>query len=132
MTVRAVARWVGLAGSMFAAGTAAVHAQDSDAVQRGEAKYAHSCTPCHGRGLGDDGREMLPGTAALQIKYAGEIPAVLEDRPGLTAEVIRVFVRNGSWSMPPFRPTELTDAEIEDIAAYLAESSRAAAAAAQR
>ena len=29
--------------------------------------------------------------------------------------------------MPPFRPTELTDAEIEDIAAYLAKSSRTAA-----
>jgi hypothetical protein len=34
--------------------------------------------------------------------------------------------------MPPFRPTELTDAEIEDIAAYLAASSKAAAASQRR
>jgi mono/diheme cytochrome c family protein len=122
-------RWireVGLTCLVIVAGTAGAQAQD-DAVQRGKAKYEHTCEPCHGRGLGDDGRQLLPGTAALQIKYRGALPAVLEDRPGLTAEVLRTFVRNGSFSMPPFRPTELTDAEIEDIAAYLEETSRAAA-----
>jgi mono/diheme cytochrome c family protein len=116
---------------IFAAGTAAVNAQDA-AVQRGDAKFQHSCAPCHGPGPGDDGRAMLPGTAALQIKYNGTVPAVLEARTGLTADVLKVFLRQGSWSMPPFRPTEVTDAEIEDIAAYVAESSKAAASAAQR
>jgi len=122
MTARRFARAAGLAGLLFFAGTVAV-AQDSGAVGRGKVKYEHTCAPCHGRGIGDDGREMLPGTAALRIKYRGSVPAVLEDRAGLTTEVLRTFVRQGSWSMPPFRPTELTDAEIEDIAAYLAESS---------
>jgi hypothetical protein len=37
--------------------------------------------------------------------------------------VLRVFVRNSSLSMPPFRPTELTDAETRDID-YLAVSRR--------
>jgi len=102
-------------------------AQDRAAVERGNAKFQHSCAPCHGPGPGDDGREMLPGTAALQIKYRGNLPALLEERSDLPLPVLRVFLRQGSMSMPPFRPTELTDAEIADIAAYLAESSKAAA-----
>lgn len=97
------------------------------AAARGKAKYEHTCTPCHGRGPGDDGRAALPGTAALAIKYRGALPAALEDRTDLGYDVLKAFVRNGSWSMPPFRPTEVTDDEIRDIAAYLAVSSRRAA-----
>jgi mono/diheme cytochrome c family protein len=100
----------------------ASYAQGGDAVL-GKAKFDHSCAPCHGKGPGDDGRDMLPGTYALQIKYDGELPAALEDRSDLTAAVISVYVRQGTWSMPPFRKTELTDTEITDIAAYLAVSS---------
>ncbi len=99
--------------------------QDGGAA-RGERKFDHNCTPCHGAGIGDDGHAMLPGTEALWIKYQGAIPALLEERTDLTAEVIKVYLRNGSWSMPPFRPTEITDNDIRDIAAYLAESSAAA------
>jgi len=105
---------------------AAAHAQDSAAAERGDAKFQYACAPCHGAGAGDDGRKMLPGTDALRIKYKGQVPALLEERTDLSAKVLKVFVRRGSWSMPPFRPTELTDAEIEDIAAYLAKSSRPA------
>ncbi|HZF30270.1 MAG TPA: cytochrome c [Gammaproteobacteria bacterium] len=99
------------------------------AVQRGDAKFQHSCTPCHGAGVGDDGRAMLPGTDALRIKYRDAkppVPALLEQRTDLTAPAIRAFVRNGSFSMPPFRPTELTDAEISDIAAYIADKAKRA------
>lgn len=94
------------------------------AVARGDAKFQHSCAPCHGDGPGDDGRAMLPGTDALRIKYRGALPALIEQRSDLTPEVLRVYLRQGSMSMPPFRPTELTDDEIDDIAAYLAESSK--------
>jgi len=100
-------------------------AQDS-AVARGDAKFQHSCAPCHGDGPGDDGRAMLPGTDALRIKYRGALPALLEKRTDLAPEILRTYLREGSMSMPPFRPTELTDAEIVDIAAYLAESSKQA------
>ena len=99
-------------------------AQDSEAVARGKAKFDHSCAPCHGKGAGDDGREMLPGTYSLKIKYGDTMPAALEDRTDLTSEVISVFVRMGAWSMPPFRKTELSDKEIDEIAAYLAVRSR--------
>jgi (+)-pinoresinol hydroxylase len=110
----------------FLAGSQIAAAQETTAVDRGNAKFQHSCAPCHGPGAGDDGREMLPGTSALQIKYSGALPAVLEYRSDLPAEVLSVYVRQGSMSMPPFRKTELTDMEIEDIAAYLAQSSRIA------
>lgn len=99
-------------------------AQELDpAVARGMAKFQHSCAPCHGRGPGDDGRAMLPGTDALRLKYQGAVPPALEDRNDLTADAIRVFVRQGAWAMPPFRKTELADSEIVDIAAYLRHAS---------
>jgi mono/diheme cytochrome c family protein len=103
---------------------AGAHAQGRAAIERGNAKFQYMCAPCHGAGLGDDGRAMLPGTDALRIKYGGALPALLEERSDLTADVLKVFVRRGTFSMPPFRPTEITDAEIEDVAAYLAESSK--------
>jgi mono/diheme cytochrome c family protein len=98
-------------------------AQNESTVQRGRTTFEHSCAPCHGTGPGDDGRAMLPGTAALQIKYKGAIPPALEHRAGLTVDVLKAFVRAGSWSMPPFRKTEVTDSDLADIAAYLADSS---------
>lgn len=118
-----------LAAAALLLAAAAASAQDSAAVERGRAKFEHSCAPCHGAGVGDDGRAMLPGTDALRIKYRGALPALLEERTDLTVDALRLFVRRGTWSMPPFRPTEVTDREIEDIAAYLRyTSSRAASA----
>ena len=124
MNIRRIAFVLGVVVPLSFAATRAA-AQDT-AAERGKAKYQHSCAPCHGDGPGDDGRAMLPGTAALQIKYRGSLPALLEQRSDLPYEVLRVFLRQGSMSMPPFRPTELTDREIREIAAYLAESSRQA------
>ena len=43
-----------------------------------------------------------------------------EARTDVTCDVLKVYVRHGSWSMPPFRKTELTDEQLQDIAAYLA------------
>jgi len=120
-------RAIALAGVAVVAGSSAASAQERSAVERGRATFEYSCAPCYGAGRGDDGRAMLPGTDALRIKYLGTVvPAVLEQRRNLTAAALKVFVRRGTWSMPPFRPTEVTDAAIEDIAAYLAESSKRA------
>lgn len=100
-------------------------AQDAD---RGKAKFEHTCAPCHGDGVGDDGRKMLPGTDALRIKYQGSLPALIEKRTDLNVDAIRTFVRRGTWSMPPFRPTEVSERDIQDIAAYLRRSSGAGSA----
>jgi mono/diheme cytochrome c family protein len=86
--------------------------------------FERSCAACHGAGQGDNGSPMLPGTAALERKYRGQVPGALELREGLSAEIITVFVRQGIGSMPPFRRSELSDALVEAIAAYLEASAR--------
>jgi mono/diheme cytochrome c family protein len=110
----------------LAAAPGLTRAQEIASVQAGKAQFQHWCAPCHGRGPGDDGRRMLPGTEALFVKYKGTQPGALEDRSNLPLEVLRVFVRRGAWSMPAFRKTEVSDAELAAIAAYIAESSKGA------
>jgi len=72
------------------------------------------CEPCHGGGPG------RPGTAALQALYNGAKPARLEERTDLVPEITKTFVRNGVSVMPFFRKTEISDAELDALAAYLA------------
>jgi mono/diheme cytochrome c family protein len=88
----------------------------SDAkLQKGHAVFQYWCAPCHAPGPGH------PGTQALAAKYAdGSIPAVLEERTDLTPELTATFVRGGVSIMPPFRKTEITDADLDALAAYLA------------
>jgi mono/diheme cytochrome c family protein len=111
---------------MIAVGAPLASAQDAAAVARGKAVFARTCAPCHGADRGDFGRAMLPGTDALRIKYKGRVPALLEQRTDLTPAAIRVFVRRGSWSMPPFRKTEISDEEIDAVSAYIANAARQA------
>ena len=83
-------------------------------LEHGKAVYAHWCAPCHANSMG------LAGTNSLTIKYQGtDIPGVLEDRTDLTAPVIAYFVRNGVAWMPPFRRTEVSDADLAALSAYL-------------
>jgi mono/diheme cytochrome c family protein len=79
----------------------------------GKAVYEHWCTPCHGASL------LKPGTAALQAKYKGAPTAVLEERSDMSAEFVTITVRNGISIMPFFRHTEISDADLEAMAAYL-------------
>lgn len=99
-------------------------AQSPPSAERGRPLFQQKCQPCHGTEPSDAGHAMLPGTDALRIKYRGALPAALEQRRDLTPEAIKVYVRRGSWSMPPFRKTELSDTDIADIAAYIAKASR--------
>jgi mono/diheme cytochrome c family protein len=71
------------------------------------------CAPCHGAGLGK------PATAALAFKYKGETPALLEERTDLTPEIVKSMVRTGVYTMPPFRKTEISDDDLDALAAYL-------------
>jgi (+)-pinoresinol hydroxylase len=80
----------------------------------GEAVYKRWCVHCHSAGRGN------PGTDSLQVKYKGNPPAVLLDRTDLTPEFVKLAVRQGVLSMPPFRKTEITDAELAAMATWLA------------
>ena len=91
----------------------------------GRVVFENQCAPCHGTGPGADGAPMLPGTAALAAKYAGTRPGALELRGDLPAPVLRLFVRRGVGAMPAFRKSEITDAQIDEVAAYLAATAAA-------
>jgi (+)-pinoresinol hydroxylase len=78
---------------------------------RGREVYQKWCTPCHGTGLG---KPATSAAAAHGIK-----PAVLEQRTDLTPKVIESAVRNGINFMPRFRKTEISNADLAAIEAYL-------------
>ncbi|HSC16345.1 MAG TPA: cytochrome c [Gammaproteobacteria bacterium] len=93
--------------------TAAVETEGS-LVERGAAVFNNWCSACHSRGP-----RNAPGTTSLQAKYQGSVPAALEDRRDLTPELVKLFVRNGVAMMAPLRKTEVSDADLEALAAYL-------------
>lgn len=88
---------------------------DAPILARGKEIYGHWCAPCHGVG------DQFPGTVALGVKYEGKLPAPLEQRTDLDADVVKAFVRTGISIMPFFRKTEIGDADLDALAAYLSE-----------
>jgi mono/diheme cytochrome c family protein len=84
------------------------------AVERGAAVFNNWCSACHSRGP-----QNAPATTSLQFKYQGSVPAALEDRRDLTPDLVKFFVRNGVAMMAPFRKTEVSDADLDALAAYL-------------
>ena len=92
----------------------AAAAHGAEPAASGEAVYQRWCSHCHAAGRGN------PGTESLQVKYGGKTPAVLLERRDLNAEAVKVFVRQGILSMPPFRKTEITDTELAALAGYVA------------
>ena len=83
--------------------------------QEGKRLFNHTCVYCHGPGVW--------GTNRLSKRLDKE-HALLENRTDLTPGAIRAIVRNGIGSMPPLRKTELSDADVEAIAAYLTRKNR--------
>jgi mono/diheme cytochrome c family protein len=92
-------------------------AADDAQVQAGQEVYRYWCWNCHGEGPGK------PGTAALAAKYKGSKPAILDQRTDLTPPLTKAFVRKGISIMPFFRKTEVSDAQLEALAAYIARNS---------
>ena len=77
----------------------------------GAENYALKCAGCHDPGPGH------PGTMLLE--QAGRPVAALIGRKDLDREYLRTIVRQGLIEMPPFRPTELNDAEIDELYDYI-------------
>jgi mono/diheme cytochrome c family protein len=90
---------------------------DEATIQHGEKVYDYWCATCHGEG-------KLPGTIALRTKYKGEKPAMLSERTDLSPAVTKIFVRKGVSIMPFFRKTEVSDSDLDAIAAYLARNNK--------
>lgn len=85
--------------------------------ENGKVVFDKWCAPCHGAIAPRGG--ALPGTAALAVKYKGKEPAVLTERTDLTPAFIKTVVRHGLFAMPITRKTEMNDAELDDVVAYL-------------
>jgi mono/diheme cytochrome c family protein len=83
-------------------------------TSQGKAVFEKWCAPCHAPGPGH------PGTTAIAALYQGSKPAPLEERTDLTPDVVKQFVRKGVSVMPFFRKTEISDAELDALARYLA------------
>lgn len=105
---------LGALGATFA--TSALAADEAQ-IQAGKQIYEYWCWNCHGEGVGK------PGTVALDTKYKGAKPAILDQRTDLTPQITKYFVRHGVSIMPFFRKTEITDKQLEALAAYLARNS---------
>ncbi|WP_428097444.1 c-type cytochrome [Candidatus Rariloculus sp.] len=103
---------------LLAAASTAVLGQTGPSEANGKVVYDKWCIHCHGQME----RGPLPGTAALSLKYRGELPAILEERTDLAPEFITTVVRGGLFGMPITRKTEVSAAELEDIIAYLTRS----------
>ncbi len=92
-------------------------------VRRGREVFSQRCAACHSpiptEIFGPMFLPPMPGTQALAARYRGELPAALEERTDLQAVYIRTVVRNGYVSMPFFRPTELSDEDLDALVAYL-------------
>jgi (+)-pinoresinol hydroxylase len=79
----------------------------------GKVEFLNACAVCHAA------EPDRPGTMSLQFKYAGRLPAALEQRTDLTPEIVTYYVRHGIAMMPSFRKTELSDTQVAAIAVYL-------------
>ena len=109
----------GLAGLLaFAAIVLMSPAKAEPPAPVGNAVYQKWCAPCHDPGISH------PGTHALMAKYQGTKPAVLLERTDLPATVVKYFVRHGISVMPQFRKTEISDSELDALAAFLSRNTK--------
>jgi (+)-pinoresinol hydroxylase len=83
-------------------------------LQRGKAVFDQWCAACHAPG------PRHPGTQALDALYKGTKPGALEQRTDLVPALTETFVRKGVSVMAPYRRTEISDADLAALAAYLA------------
>ena len=83
-----------------------------EAITDGKALFELYCIACHGAGPGH------PGTMRLQERLS-EDQAPLLNRDNLDPEYVKLVVREGFKLMPPFRPTEITDKQLDLLAGYI-------------
>lgn len=122
-----------LALAMTAVAVAAVTAAaETPPAADGKALFERHCAHCHGRGIGNPGNARKPGTDALLAKYGGKLPPLLEERTDLTPAFVAFYVRHGISLMAPYRKTEIDDAELAALGAWLSRGNPAVGKAAPR
>jgi mono/diheme cytochrome c family protein len=84
-------------------------------TSEGEALFSHRCGACHlAAGMGTN---LITGQ---QVK-AGQPPdkGLLANRDDLTADYVKTVVRAGKGAMPRQTRVDITDAELDKVAAFL-------------
>ena len=103
----------------------AAFAQQAPDVAQGHALFNTWCAGCHRAVVVDNDNpksrvnSVVAGSYTLEQRYHGSKPAALEQRTDLAPAYIKSVVRAGLNVMPRTRKTELTDAELGDVVAYL-------------
>lgn len=100
-----------MAACVATLGGGTLAAQTAETVDTGRRIYANWCVHCH--------REGGSATRVLEQRYQGKVPAVVEERTDLAAARIVRLLRTQTPGMTAFRPTDLTDSDLEAVAAYL-------------
>jgi len=77
----------------------------------GKEIFDHYCAYCHGSGDG-------PGTLQLR-RTRGTDKALLTARTDLAPDYVEYVVRHGLKSMPPFVPSDLTEAKLKALVGFL-------------
>jgi cytochrome c5 len=87
----------------------------AQSADEGERLYGRECAFCHvGRNTG----------AMMLGRRLGKDKAELHRRTDLDPGYVKAVVRNGIVNMPPLSKVEVTDQELDRIAAYLARKSK--------
>lgn len=101
---------VALAAATAFAGGAATAQTLTPSQQRGKALFEGTCVYCHG----PNGH-----ATGLLRRRLGDKDALLAERSNLLAPYVRIAVRRGVMSMPTYRRSELSDADLAAITDYL-------------
>jgi mono/diheme cytochrome c family protein len=88
-----------------------VAAEAADA-SAGKVAFDRWCAECHAGGVGHPGAQQLERLRGAKL-------ALLESRTDLEPAFIRYVVRHGQNAMPPYRPSEISDATLDQIARHL-------------
>ena len=65
------------------------------------------------------GSALPAGTYALEQRYKGAVPSDLLSRTDMKPEFIKAIVRSGANAMPRTRKTEISDADLDLLIAYI-------------
>jgi len=76
------------------------------------------CAGCHNPG------NAYAATKQLAI-VRGKDLAVIRQRKDLVPAYVKYIVRDGLLEMPPFRPTDINNSELDNLANYIVESAKA-------